>query len=167
MLLWATFSGVQFGTYEQFQKMDPLRGTVVADTPSGNAPGGGRSEGGRGWRARAKDDEDEADGGSGGRRWGVSRGARNFLYGATSGAVATVATYPLDVARTALAYQVGCVRGAKDLTGVCRRRYVTSRVLSRCTRLSVSRVGSPSYWHLVLGRFPSARRRRPIGGTNP
>lgn len=152
MLLWAAFSGVQFGTYEQFQKMDPLRGTVVADTASGNAPGGGRSEGGRGWRARAKDNEDEADGGSGGGRWGVSRSARNFLYGATSGAVATVATYPLDIARTALAYQVGCASGAKDVAGVCRRRYVTPRFLSWCKRLSASWVGSPSNWHLVLGR---------------
>lgn len=107
MLLWASFSGVQFGAYEHLRKVDPLRYAPLGETRSSRSQE-------RGPQAVLE----RSDGSShGGGREVVPEALCHFIYGATSGALGTVVTYPLDITRTALAYQVWHAPGRTSMAG--------------------------------------------------
>lgn len=93
MFLWMTFGAVQFSTYEYLQKVDFLRAKLApARTVSSDAAGT--------WeRASNRWDNDKDD-------RVLPKTASNFVYGAIAGSAGTVASYPFDITRTALAYQV-------------------------------------------------------------
>ena len=131
MLLWATFAGVQFGTYEQLRRMDLLNTHLASRDPTARArhAGAGQGQGGAGdstpplYGVDGAEKGGRARGGAGGRgQWGgwggwgkggVSPAVSHFVHGAIAGCTATVASYPFDIARTALAFQVGgCFRSA-------------------------------------------------------
>lgn len=113
MFLWATFAGVQFGTYEKLRSMDPLRANDTPPSPAvtGIAGGGGGAGTARDTRGEGVA-EVHVSGGAGGvkggeeRRGGLPAALSHFVFGAIAGSAATVTSYPFDITRTALAYQV-------------------------------------------------------------
>lgn len=121
MLLWASFAGVQFGTYEQLRKLDLSGGrNVITTVETSSAKKSSK-------RKRARTGEDNGDGEvdtyAGGNMGKTKSGrssakgvsifpdaVRHFVCGAVAGGAATVASYPFDITRTAIAYQVRCLR---------------------------------------------------------
>lgn len=113
MFLWSAYTAVQFCTYEQLRSTDFLRSQAassnnssrrserytsgVGRTGEGGGRDGGEGIGVRGARGRGAEE-------------GVGRGLppalSNFVYGSIAAFTATLLTYPLDITRTALAFQV-------------------------------------------------------------
>ncbi|CAN0349608.1 unnamed protein product, partial [Ectocarpus sp. 12 AP-2014] len=124
MFLWSAYTAVQFSAYEQLRATDFLlsrqhnsvSGGGVShpssSCPSSSPPherrGAGRFGEVGGWRTGGREDEQQyqalrrqQDGG--GR--GLPPALANFVYGAMAAFTATLVTYPLDITRTALAFQ--------------------------------------------------------------
>ncbi|CAM9627171.1 unnamed protein product, partial [Discosporangium mesarthrocarpum] len=81
MMLWVTYTGVQFGTYGHLRNLAAgakIRGGVASSTGEGGGRGGSTEHLGAGW---------------------------NFVCGSLAGGVATVVSYPLDITRTAMTHQ--------------------------------------------------------------
>lgn len=55
---------------------------------------------------------------------GLSKTASNFVYGAIAGSAGTVASYPFDITRTALAYQVKGVTKMNSLSVRIRYNFI-------------------------------------------
>ncbi|CAM9477062.1 unnamed protein product [Choristocarpus tenellus] len=88
MFLWVTYTGVQFGVYGKLQQLAVAlaRGRVSPGTTNGSEVKG-QHRGGEVGNAASL-----------GPAW-------NGVCGAISGGIATIVSYPLDITRTALAYQ--------------------------------------------------------------
>lgn len=98
MFLWATFAGIQFGTFEHLRSLDLSRRNAADRAMLA--------------KTQTRDDVTTRQGEKGGHppRAGCKRelpGAlSHFLYGSIAGCAGTVASYPFDITRTALASQV-------------------------------------------------------------
>ncbi|CAN0143985.1 unnamed protein product, partial [Ectocarpus fasciculatus] len=121
MFLWSAYTAVQFSTYEQLRATDFLRSrynvsgggggvrhrssSCLSSSPKHERRGGGRvEERGRGGREEEQQYEAfrrQQDG----RGRGLPPALANFVYGAMAAFTATLVTYPLDITRTALAFQ--------------------------------------------------------------
>lgn len=96
MFLWSAYAGVQFCAYEQ------LRSTNFLNSRRSSHGG----EGGRGLRRRPEQQQQGQEVGRDQGR-GLPPAISNFVYGSLAAFTATLLTYPLDITRTALAFQVG------------------------------------------------------------
>ncbi|CAN0105652.1 unnamed protein product, partial [Ectocarpus sp. 6 AP-2014] len=146
MFLWSAYTAVQFSAYEQLRATDFLR-SRQHDSSSGS--GGGRHRGsicpsssppherrgagrvgevGGGWRTGGREGENQYQAlrrQQDGRGRGLPPALANFAYGAMAAFTATLVTYPLDITRTALAFQ-----------GVPKRYNSMSEFLRRTARES-------------------------------
>ncbi|CAN0411761.1 unnamed protein product [Ectocarpus sp. 12 AP-2014] len=126
MFLWSAYTAVQFSAYEQLRATDFLlsrrhdnsvSGGGVShrssSCPSSSPPherrGAGRVGEVGGWRTGGRGDEQQYQAlrrQQDGRGRGLPPALANLVYGAMAAFTATLVTYPLDIARTALAFQV-------------------------------------------------------------
>lgn len=135
MFLWSAYAGVQFCAYEQLRATDFLNPRHNSNRNSNNSKDGYNNndeddvnDGGSGGRrisissrreGERWGDADEVRGNGRGHRRrreqeagvrdrgrGLPPAVSNFVYGSLAAFTATLLTYPLDITRTALAFQV-------------------------------------------------------------